>query len=592
MKRLAAVLVPLALVVVTVRAAENWTHGESDRFEVYTTANPTTAGDALATFEGVYAFLASNLRLVPLVMDRTRLIVFSNDKEFAPYRAKPNITAFYQTGADRDYLVLARLDKDSTSVAVHEYAHLFFRDYGGRFPVWLREGMAEAFSTMRIEQGRARYGEPPSTHLTSLRSGVTLLDVNRLFAVEPDSPEYKAQDHTGVLYAQSWALVHMLLMDRRYDAKFWDFVGRVGDGASSSDALTAVYGKTPDAVMSELASYIKQPQSARVAPPGPPRMAPTFRGRKADPFEISLVTATVRADAPGGEAEARATLQRLDKERPRALSVLEARAYLELRRSGRAAALPFFESAVAEGTRNAKLVQDYARLEPAKAASLLPKALELAPDDNDLRLDLATMLLTERKADQVVSTIAIMNGLSREQSFRRLQLMANAQFMVNHFADARESANAALRFADSARRREDATALIARIDESDAKAKAAARDAPAISFSDDVIAAPAAATKPTVPVVQPEQTLTVMGRIRNIVCLPKNGGLVFEVLVDKQTLRLLLAKPESVSVRGVTSGTVDLNCGKQDQPVKVGFLPRNDAAQKTQGDLRVLDYSQ
>ena len=83
----------------------------------------------------------------------------------------------------------------------------------------------------------------------------------------------------------------------------------------------------------------------------------------------------------------------------------------------------------------------------------------------------------------------------------------------------------------------------------------------------------------------------MMGRIRNIVCLPKNGGLVLEVLVDKQTLRLLLAKPESVSVRGVESGTVDLNCGKQDQAVRVGFVPRNDAAQKTQGDLRMLDYS-
>ena len=83
----------------------------------------------------------------------------------------------------------------------------------------------------------------------------------------------------------------------------------------------------------------------------------------------------------------------------------------------------------------------------------------------------------------------------------------------------------------------------------------------------------------------------MMGRIRNIICLSNNGGLIFEVLVDQQTLRLLLSKPESVSVRGVQSGTVDLNCGQQDQAVKVGFVPRDDAARKTQGDLRVLDYS-
>ena len=590
MKRLAAVLIPLVLVGASLRAAEDWICGVSDHFEVYTTANPTTAGDTLTTFEEVYGFLASNLRLLSLKRDPTRLIVFSNDKEFAPYRPKPNVTAFYQAGADRDYIVLARLDKESTAVAVHEYVHLFFRDYGGRFPIWLREGMAEAFSTMRIDQGRARYGEPPSSHLTLLRSGATRLDVNRLFAVEPDSPEYKAQDHTSVLYAQSWALVHMLLMDRRYDAKFWEFVVKVGDGASSADALMAVYGKTPDALMSDLASYIKQPQSARAPAPGFLRMTPNFQGRKADPFEISLVTASVRADAPGGEAEARATLQRLDKERPRALAVIEARAYLELRRSGRDAALPYFASAVAEGTRNARLVRDYVRLDPSKAASLMPKALELDTDNNDLRLEYATRLLTERKADEVIGMVAVTNGLSRQQSFRRLQLLADAQSLSNQFSEARASANAALRFADSDRHREDVKVLLARIEESDAKAKAVERDRPAISFSDDVVAAPAAAA-PAAATTQSETSLTMAGRILNIVCLPKNSGLVLEVLVDKQTLRLLLAKPESVIVRGVTSGTVDLNCGKQDQPVKVGFLPRNDAVQKTQGDLRVLDYS-
>ena len=101
MKRLAAVLVALAVVVPNVRAAENWTYGASEHFEVYTTAGAGAAREALSTFEEAHAFFAFIFRLTPRDKDRTRLIVFSNDRQFAPYRPNPNVAAFYQSGADR-----------------------------------------------------------------------------------------------------------------------------------------------------------------------------------------------------------------------------------------------------------------------------------------------------------------------------------------------------------------------------------------------------------------------------------------------------------------------------------------------------------
>ena len=103
MKRLSVVL--LAVVLVTrVHAAEGWTYAASEHFDVYTTDGAGTARDALTYFERVHTFFSSIFKFTPKLKERTRLIVFANDKQFAPYRPVQFAAAFYQGGADRDYI--------------------------------------------------------------------------------------------------------------------------------------------------------------------------------------------------------------------------------------------------------------------------------------------------------------------------------------------------------------------------------------------------------------------------------------------------------------------------------------------------------
>jgi hypothetical protein len=344
MKRLAIVVVALTLTT-DVHAAENWTYAASEHFDVYTTAGAGRAREALNYFERVHGFFTTIFATAPVGKERTRLIIFSNDRQFAPYRPNQHTAAFYQSGADRDYIVMGRLDEAAIPIVVHEYSHLFLRHAGGRFPVWLNEGMAEVFSTMRPESGRIRYGDPHGDHLAHLRSGVALFDLTRLFAVDHDSPEYNSRNHAGVLYAQSWALVHMLHMDERYESKFWDFVAQVANGASAADAMTAVWGRTPEYVQRDLVNYIGRTQFLARATNDKQKIAGNvkFDTRAVEAFEGALVTANLRANAPDGEDDARAAYQKLEQERPGDLLLLESRAYFEWRRGQRAAALPYFE---------------------------------------------------------------------------------------------------------------------------------------------------------------------------------------------------------------------------------------------------------
>jgi tetratricopeptide (TPR) repeat protein len=454
---------------------------------------------------------------------------------------------------------------------------------------------------------------------------VALFDLSRLFAVNHDSPEYNNRNHQGVLYAQSWALIHMLHMDERYEAKYWDFFAQVANGRSSAEALMAVYGKTPEYVARDLVNYINRSQfSARATNEKKKVAANTkFDTRAVEAFEGALVTANLRADSPDGEQDARAAYQTLEKERPNDLPLLESRAYFELRRGTRAAALPYFERAVAEGSRNVKLIYDYARLDSSKTAVLLPKALELAPDDIDIRLDNARLLLNERKGSQTVIALSKMDGLSREQAFKRFQLLANAYLLLNQPQDARGAATLAGRNADSDDRREYAARLLNSIDEYAAQlaqyeervkaATAANTTAPGNATSPgDALRAGASAgisassDGPPVPRISMEMirppvltdnrpsdaagVILMEGRLRNIICLPEGKGLVLEMVSGKTSLRLLIDRPEMVLVRGRADGTVDLRCEAQDQALTVGFVPGVNMTHQTEGHVRVLNY--
>ena len=192
------------------QAVPSWTYAASDHFEVYTTSGEARAREALTHYEGVHAFFSRHLKLSSGRLPVARLIVFSNDREFAPYRPNEFAMAFYQSGPTRDFIVMRSLDRDSATTVVHEYAHLMFRHSGAMYPIWLGEGLADYYSTLRIERGHALLGIPPLGRLRPLARGAKLLPLDRLFAIDRDSTEYNSARTCGaVLFRELGADAHV-----------------------------------------------------------------------------------------------------------------------------------------------------------------------------------------------------------------------------------------------------------------------------------------------------------------------------------------------------------------------------------------------
>src|SRR5262249_50407417 len=99
-----------------------------------------------------------------------------------------------------------------TTAVYHEYTHTLLHANFQWLPTWLDEGLAEFYGNSRFESSKTYVGAP-STHVRLLRQK-TLIKLDELIAENPWVKFSKDQDGRDLFYAESWALVHYLMMSQ------------------------------------------------------------------------------------------------------------------------------------------------------------------------------------------------------------------------------------------------------------------------------------------------------------------------------------------------------------------------------------------
>jgi tetratricopeptide (TPR) repeat protein len=120
----------------------------------------------------------------------------------------------YQQGEDKHYVIL-QLDSAGANPfhsLYHEYTHAMMHLNFTGLPLWLDEGLAEFYGNSRLGEKESRIGTIDETHLYILQQN-KLLPIETLLNVERSSPYYNEANQASVFYAESWALVHYLIMD-------------------------------------------------------------------------------------------------------------------------------------------------------------------------------------------------------------------------------------------------------------------------------------------------------------------------------------------------------------------------------------------
>lgn len=536
-------------------AAPRWSVARSPHFEVYATGSPSRAVKATEMFEEARTFLTAYLGAAVSTRPPVRVIVFSGDKEFAPYRANEAASAFYQPAADHDYIVMKDFDGDAFHVVAHEYSHAALGLQGADLPPWLGEGLAEFLSSVSLIGGKARLGAAPPGRVATLRPSA-LLGVPQLLAVRRDSSDYGARDHAGLFYAESWALTHMLMVDPRYRGGSAQLFALAMQGVDSADALSRVYGKPVAAIERDFRAYVGRGDYAFFTVDAPKNVGVPISAPATVPaFDASLVLAEMVCAQPGRAETARAMLEGLSREQPENLSLLEMRALLEMKALGMAAAVPYFQRAVERGSRNPTVLAQYAlrvaEADPKRASDLLARALAAAPANVEIRIHAAAVLARRELNDEAMAVLAPVTRVPSNMEFEYYQIIANVRAANGDLDEAAAAAARVLAAARSPQERTFASAFMAQV------------------------GGPSDMTK------------VIDGRLTDLAC---DGDLpIMTVTTSGGTIRLAIDDPDQIMIAGGKAKKLDLACGEQDMPIRVGYAEAKPPP-GTVGRVRFLDF--
>jgi len=131
-------------------------------------------------------------------------------------------------------------------------------------PLWLSEGMAEFYSTLRITGDRsALIGYPVTAHVKLLQQ--QSMPLTQMFAATASSSEYLGETTTRLLlYAQSWAVIHHAFQSAR-SKEILELGRKLAAGTDVEAAVQSTYGMSVSELERRVLGYIRNGVYSAVA---------------------------------------------------------------------------------------------------------------------------------------------------------------------------------------------------------------------------------------------------------------------------------------------------------------------------------------
>jgi Tfp pilus assembly protein PilF len=218
---LVAVLMPGALAPAA-RSKDTWIEVRSPNFTVISNAGEKEGRKIADQFEEFREVFHNSFPKLKVDLGKPLIIfVVKNEdslKALIPgyweEKGRAHPAGIYMPGEERHY-VAVRTDVESNNpyqVVYHEYTHAIMNLNFRGLPVWLNEGLAEFYGNSTIYDKYVEIGKIAPYHLQTLRQE-RLIPIETLLLADERSPYYNEQNHASMFYAESWAIVHYLMMD-------------------------------------------------------------------------------------------------------------------------------------------------------------------------------------------------------------------------------------------------------------------------------------------------------------------------------------------------------------------------------------------
>jgi hypothetical protein len=148
----------------------------------------------------------------------------------------------------------------------HEGFHQFAYAYiGPNLALWVNEGLAEYFAEGIVLHGRILPGIVPGRRLAAVRTAIathTTIDFPHLISMGSEEWQRLMEerpDHGGLLYNQSWSMVHFLIHadHGKYAPAFTQYLKYLAADMPSKDAFAKAFGgNDPDQFRNRWVEYV------------------------------------------------------------------------------------------------------------------------------------------------------------------------------------------------------------------------------------------------------------------------------------------------------------------------------------------------
>src|SRR5262245_19406667 len=244
------------------RAEEKWHEASSENFVLMTNASAERAESLVLTLERFRAALGQVLpELRRWTSSRTRLYGFRDRESLEPFlpaatSKESRVVGYFRAGFS-DSVIVLDLEGGTPAferVLFHEYLHLVLSLSGRKLPFWFEEGLSEFYAGTRLGENEAEVGVSDPRH-RALLARFPLLSLEEILSAK-DAGESKA-----LFYAQSWALVHYLLVGvpegREQLARY---LASHQKGAEPVAAFRDAFGAEPRVIEEALGEYLERPR--------------------------------------------------------------------------------------------------------------------------------------------------------------------------------------------------------------------------------------------------------------------------------------------------------------------------------------------
>lgn len=472
---------------------ERWIEVRSPRFVVLTNAGEKQGRRVAEQFEmirGVFKYLYPRARVDPA----TPLVIFAARDERTMKQLLPDYweskermrpAGIFLRGEDRPYVaVRVGLPGElSHQIVYHEYAHLLLDLAFKWVPIWLNEGMAEFFAGTTLSGKEAIVGRAGAHQVELLRTQ-RLLPLEELFQLDRHSPHYSERNKASIFYAQSWAVVHYLMLADRaaHTEQLNRYLTLLYNEVEEPRARREAFGDLA-ALERNLADYVRKFTFPAARLPGPGDVnEKEFAVREMSSAEVAAAQGDFLLHH-GLYAEARQSLDRALAEDPNRAAVYESLGFLHFRLGDKAQAARFFEKAVeldsqshlanyyfamllSEGSSdenvlgrvegalrraielNPNFAPAYSTLasfvmrrrdQLAEAERLVRKAIELEPGVLSHHINYGYVLLNMEKVEQarVVARRVLTRAKSEEDEWQARVLQGEIEKYTHHLEEAR-----------------------------------------------------------------------------------------------------------------------------------------------------------